>query len=813
MNENRKQQLVVPSDRLDVKDLFLKVISRWKLVLLGGVFGVLAAFVVNRYVKDIYQLEAVLNVEQIENPLASSGVSLVVNTFGESVLDVKELVLKSVELNKMAARRLNWEVKYFRTGRLTHVQLYQNSPIEVEYDKNHYQIINIPFIIKKASTGFEISTDLLNRETSVYDYSNESEIRKDSISSPKGKYNYGEWIEGKNYRFRVHRNKEFKLGTDDQIAFVFKSISSIAHANKNQLMVNVSDKLNTTTMRLSARGNNPFILADLINTTVQTLRDHELERKNERARNTIVFIDEQIRGIVSDLRNSELQLETFRAQNLVVDLGAESQELLNQIGVIDDELTENILLQRYYKYVIDFLNNNSQLVELSLPPLNGMEDPVVSSLIEKLVSLNGELSTARIMLNANNPQVMNLEMEITNTREALVQGALNALEHTENIERSIQDRYLDFQKKITKLPAKEQQFINIQRRYETYGRQYESLLEKRAEAGILQASNLPDTQVIDPASAEFKSPVSPNRRKNLLLGLVMGMAFPILIIIILDSLNNKVRSRKDIELMTSIPIIGGIGNYADKGIVVIEKPRSAVTESFRGLIANLNFIIEDFKDSASKSAKIVMVTSSIGGEGKTFMSSNLASAIAATGLKTCLVGVDLRKPKLLINFNLENDIGLSSFLTDSNMVLPQIIKKTQLNSLDVIGSGSIPPNPAELLGRSRFDDFLNELKEIYDVVILDTPPIGLVADALNILPKVDGTIYVTRHNYTQRALLGFINDQFENGLISNIGIILNDVKNTGAYGYDSGYGYGYGYRYGYGGYGYLNDEGDGYHED
>ena len=359
MKENGNQRLVVPADRFDIKDLAFAIIRKWPLILIGGLIGLTIAFVINRYKSDIYELEAVLNVEQVENPLARSGVSLVVNTFGENKLDVKELVLKSVELNKSAARKLKWEVNYFQVGRLAQIELYENSPIKIEFDRNHYQIVKVPFFVEEEEDGFMISTDQEGSASMVYDYQTETSIRLDSVTYPSGRYEYNQWIEGRGYRFKVQKTANFNLSVGARLGVVFNTISSIAHTNRKSLNVNVSAKANSTTMRLSARGNNLLKLSDLINTTVETLREHELERKNERARNTLLFIDEQINGIIGDLRNSEKNLESFRAQNLIIDLGAESQELLAQISDIDQQLTENLLLQRYYTYVIDFLQKNT----------------------------------------------------------------------------------------------------------------------------------------------------------------------------------------------------------------------------------------------------------------------------------------------------------------------------------------------------------------------------------------------------------------------------------------------------------------------
>ena len=311
---------------------------------------------------------------------------------------------------------------------------------------------------------------------------------------------------------------------------------------------------------------------------------------------------------------------------------------------------------------------------------------------------------------------------------------------------------------IAKLPATEQQLFKIQRQYEASGRQFELLLQKRAEAGILQASNLPDTKVIDKARDLGQLPIGPNRSRNLAIGLLIGLLIPIGYVVIRDLLNTKIMSKKDIEAVTDIPMLGILGHSKQEdNLVVFSKPKSSVSEAFRALRSNLNFLLKPVETGG----QVVLVTSSIGGEGKTFTAINLASVIALSGKKTCLVGLDLRKPKIFNDFGLSNDRGISTLMSAQEYKLSDIIQKSGKENLDVISAGPVPPNPSELLEQPMFEEMLTELRTQYDYIVLDTPPMGLVADSLQIAPRVDGILYVSRFNYTQKELLGFVNEQYE----------------------------------------------------
>jgi capsular exopolysaccharide synthesis family protein len=286
--------------------------------------------------------------------------------------------------------------------------------------------------------------------------------------------------------------------------------------------------------------------------------------------------------------------------------------------------------------------------------------------------------------------------------------------------------------------------------------------------------------------------ISPDTSSNYLLGFGLGLFIPFVIIVALEVFNQKIQSREDIEKITSVPFIGGIGHYETKdNLAVSRKPRSAVAESFRAIRSNLNYF------TGNQPKKIFLVTSSISGEGKTFTTINLATVFALSGRKTLIIGADMRRPKIFADFDLDNTKGLSGYLSQLNS-FTEVLQQTAIENLDLISGGPVPPNPSELLLNDRFETLVKEAAKIYDYIIIDTPPIAIVTDAFVLAKHVDHTVFITRQNYTPKLFLRDIENSYRTNKLKNISIVLNDIYKSG-YGYGYGYGYGgYGYGYGYG---------------
>jgi capsular exopolysaccharide synthesis family protein len=314
---------------------------------------------------------------------------------------------------------------------------------------------------------------------------------------------------------------------------------------------------------------------------------------------------------------------------------------------------------------------------------------------------------------------------------------------------------------------------------------------------------LSDIKFIDPAKDVGGGLLGPKTGVNYVLAFFMGLIVPLVIVFFIFFISNSIQNIEDIISLTQLPLIGIVGvKHSETNLSVFERPKSALSESFRAIRSSLQFL---YKKQNIEGTKTLMLTSSVSGEGKTFCSLNIATVFALSEKKTIIVGLDLRKPRIFDDFNIQNDLGAVNYLIGQNK-LDEVIQHTHIPYLDVITSGPIPPNPSELILGDSMREMLEELKQKYDYIILDTPPVGLVSDALELVQFCDVTLYIVRQNFTKKEMLTLLNNRHKRGELNNISIIFNGYENKAKYGVGYGYGYGYGYSYGYG-------YGSGYHED
>ena len=400
-------------------------------------------------------------------------------------------------------------------------------------------------------------------------------------------------------------------------------------------------------------------------------------------------------------------------------------------------------------------------------------------------------------VKAIHPAVIKLENEINLVRQNLYENIASNKRELAKDRLRLEKELDTYNLKLGKLPELEQKLVQLKRNYNFSEFIYTYLKQKSYEAGTAIEASVEDIKVIDSALDLGQKPIYPKPVFNYLVAIMLGIIFPLFLIIIKESLNNKINSIEDIEKRYQIPILGVIvRNLGKNNLVVFERPKSTLAESFRALRSNIQFL---FKSTESKKSKTLVLTSSVSGEGKTMISINMATVFALSGKKTVLLGLDLRKPKVYSNFEINNKQGIVNYLINQ-IGIEEIINKSHIPNLDIIPSGPIPPNPSELILSDRCDQMITELESIYDYIIIDTPPVGLVSDALELFKYSDAICYVIRQNYSEIGMMKMIEDKYTNKEVTNVSYILNDfvVKNK--------YGYGYNYAYGYGKYG------NGYHE-
>jgi capsular exopolysaccharide synthesis family protein len=556
-------------------------------------------------------------------------------------------------------------------------------------------------------------------------------------------------------------------------------------------------------INLSITGNNPQKEMDFMNGLIKRYQIYDLEKKNLTASRTIDFINRQLSEISDSLRHVENVLEGFKSAHPNTNLSEEASRLYEKLEAVELQKTEILIHANYNQYLIDYIKNESNLDQVILPSSVGYDDGVLADLISKMISI--ELEMKRIVGNGSqeNPLIQQKQASLNEIKRSIVESIKNQ-QNTDKIKDSfIKKQIQTLERQLDTLPAAERQYISISRNYSLLENLYVFLLQKRSEAGISKASATSDVEVVNRPMAG--GPIYPKPFQNYLLAVLLGIGIPFALFFLMEYLNVRIQSREDIDKLTSIPFIGGVGHKkSGSNLAVIDSPKSMIAESFRALRSNLSYFVK------KEQSTVILISSSISGEGKTFVSINLATVMAFSGKKTLIVGADLRRPKIFSDFNLANDKGLSTYLAGLNS-FDEVVQNTGVENLDLVSGGPMPPNPSELMLRPEMKDFFKTAKERYDFIIIDSPPLAIVSDALLLNVHADHLLFLVRQNYTQKDFLKSVNEFYNSGRLENMSIVLNDIYKSGmGYGYGSGYAYGYGYSYSYGskknGYGYYDEQ-------
>jgi capsular exopolysaccharide synthesis family protein len=421
----------------------------------------------------------------------------------------------------------------------------------------------------------------------------------------------------------------------------------------------------------------------------------------------------------------------------------------------------------------------------------GVTDPVLVKLVDEFAAVQHQKKQMAFTARENLPQAQLMNQQLEDARSALRENVKSAISQLKISLNNVNGRIAGVEKELGRLPGTERRLIGIQRKFDLNNSVYTYLLERRAEAGIAKASQITDNRIIDDAIVQNSSRVKPKEMKNYLTALMLGLLVPMVLIVIFDLMNNKIIGKHDIERLTRTPIIGYI-SHSDYRVEdpVAEKPGSTLAESFRAVRTSLAFY------SGQKKCPVIIISSPISGEGKTFVSVNLATIISMMNKKVLIVGLDLRKPRVHAILNAGNGHGMSQYLS-GNATFEEVIVPTKIENLWFAPSGPVPPNPAELIGSPKMTEFITRAREEFDTIIVDTPPVGIVTDALLLSQLSDVNLFVVRQRYTTRGSVQLLDEIYRKGEMSNVAILVNDISVSGYYGYGLRYGYslGYGHRY------------------
>ena len=577
-------------------------------------------------------------------------------------------------------------------------------------------------------------------------------------------------------------------------------------ASKIAAPLKITPKSNLSrVVELNFTGTNPAKVEYTLQKVMEEYVQLGVDEKRKVQQNTLNFINERLLVVSGELGSVEGQKENTRVRYNAIDVGGQAKQSLIEVAGQSKEISQATVRKQVIDYLVQYLSDQKNLFNLT-PTNLGIEDPILLSLSQNYNQLILEREK-ELTINTNlSPIIKNLDATIEKARFSLLENLKSIRSSNDQAIAKLSAEKGRIQNEISQVPGMERIMGGILRQEKIKNDLFSYLLQKREETEISLAGSVTESKILNGSMVSL-TPISPNRRTIWLVALLVGVAIPLLIIWIKDLLNNKINTKSDIVQQLDVPIVGEIGNNtSNEAIVVKQASRKIIGEQFRNIRSNISFLVPDKKQI------VILTTSTNAGEGKSFISINLAATYSVAGKKTVLIELDLRKPKLAKYLKTQTQAGFTDYLIGKNTAETVIQPVPGYENFFVMAAGTIPPNPAELLLNEKMQGLVEKLKETYDVIIFDCPPVGLVSDAQIISKYVDLSVYIVRQRFTLKSQLPFINELHNSRRLNNLSIIVNDVKIEGYYGY-----YGYG-SYGYGSYGYgygLNNNGnqDGYFEE
>ncbi|WP_025739875.1 GumC family protein [Aquimarina pacifica] len=757
----------------DLRDQIIKYLKYWYWFALSTIVCLSLAYVYMRYTIPQYNVSSTIIVSQDES-ISDSELSAFkdLGLFDESknMIQNEIQLIKSRTLLTNVVNNLKLNVRYFSEGRILEVENYPKSLVEINF-------LSHDSIIQKKSQIFHVS---INSGTSFSFINDKGEKLSD--------HSFGKTIDSSVGDIVITPNTDkLEKYIGKVIKIQISPVKMVAESYRNR--VSITPVKNSSIVRLSLNDPVSEKAKDIINNLVEEYNKATIESKKQASTRTAEFINDRLNLISGDLTQVDDEAAGYLSRyGLTNDISAQTQRVADidsrnaqEIAQLNTQLN---LIGSMRRFVL------SQEGKYDLVPANlGFDDPTITSTVSRYNGLILQRQRLLRSSSAQNPVVVNIDQQIDGLRQVLI-GSLNSLRSSINIRMKslkTQDQY--FSGKLYSAPTRQKDLRVIEREQTIKEQLYLYLLQKREEAEITSHITLSNARVIDKASTLGSYPVSPNKKMTYVGALFFGFIIPFLIIYVSDLLNVKINSREDLEKVLSMPIIGSIPKVkTKKKIMVSQNDRSGIAEAFRILRTNLDFLMAG---KSGDEGKIVFVTSTISGEGKTLVSTNLAKTLAISGKRVAYLGTDLRDPKFHRFFDLpsgKETKGLTNFIMNKELK-PQDIsyKDKEENSFYIIPSGAVPPNPAELLMQDRVIEMFDYLKKEFDYVVVDTAPVSMVTDTLLIAKFADLCIYIVRENYSDKRILQIPENFYKEKRLPNMAVLLN------AAGTKVGYNYGYGY--------------------
>jgi len=750
-------------NQVDLLQLFYRALNNWYWICFSVFLCFSIAYLYVRYTTPIYKITArvLVNDDKKGGGLGSSdamgGLGNLLGT--KSTVDNEAEIFKTKYLMQQVVRDMNLNIIYYNEGSIMKIELYSS-----------------PFIVQEVKLEQSFKSTAVNVEILK---NNTLSIKTDLLDTTI-KYNQDFVLPGVGV-LQIRRNYAVPV-LYEKYGFEIMSVKARAASIMNNLSVAVNNK-QITIIDLALNYPMPKKGEDILNRLIYNYVQSNLKDKNEVADSTIKFIKNRLTYIGEELQGLEGNIQTFKQSNNLADMSEQGKLLVSSTGQFVIDLAKVETQINVLNSLEGYLNDAK--IQRVLPSSLLAEDLVFNGLIEKYNTLLLEKDRRLLSTTINNPVVINLDEQIANLRKDMLSNLISTRNSFIISRNKIRSQMANAEGQIKQVPKTERNYLNLARQQQIKQELYIFLMQKSEETAISKTSNIANSRTIDPPEADG-IPISPKSKVIYILGILMGVILPFGVLYLMEMLNTKIQNKKDITGFTSVPILGEIIHNAEKdNLVVANSSRSVIAEQFRALRTNLSFYLN------GTDGNVIMMTSSMGGEGKSFVSLNLGNILALSGKRVALMELDLRKPGLSLKLDILNDSGFTNYIIDPTLKADDIIKPLSISpNMFIVNSGPIPPNPAELLMDGRMTELIAELKTKFDYIIIDAPPLGLVTDPQLIEPHASICLYVVRQSYTYKHQLSIVDDLYKDKKMKKIGIVINDINVT------SGYGYGYGYGYG-----------------
>lgn len=752
---------------------FHRIVSHWHLFLIAGVLAFAACYTYLRYTLTVYSVSATVLVKDASqniNPLDPSMMrgGDMASAYRTYNLNNEIKIFQSKRLIEETVKNMDWAVNYYIEGNFKNSEIYKFNLFRISYSDsaNH-----VPY-------GKKINLKILP------DYKFKLSFREDEdekILPLDGEYSFNTPYTVGGFVFAVNTSaREVDLPVGKVYIMKMNTLESVVFEYLAKVRVMQYDK-NSSILSVNSQGTCVEKEKDFVNNHCASFVKISLNDKNITQERTIGFIDAQL-GVISDtLAVLESRMILFRKKFNSANIEGIAEKRFAKLEALEDEKAKYELNLRYFQYLKEYLSKKSDYTDIVAPATIGINDPFLNQLLQQLIELKLKQNTMFKTDNPNSPFKIDNENKINQIKKNIIEVIQNIESSNTILNKDITARIDQVLKMTSNILDNERNYIELKRKYKINEELYNILLKKKSELAITRAGNVSDTKIIDYAFVSG----APHPIASKIYGtyIILALLLPLLYVVLKYVTNYKILDKEDVTYVCPMPYLGAVGNTKDEiKLVLISKPKSAIAEAFRSIRANLYFFLPNPQQ------KVILITSSLSGEGKTFTSVNIASVLALSNKKVVLIGADLRKPKVYLNLQTRGKAGLSNYLVNKADI-DEIIIRTEHENYDFIPAGSVPPNPAELLTSEQVGVLFQELRKRYDYIIVDTPPIGLVTDALPLMRYSDLNIYLVRHNYTQTRFLKQLAEMMENGAIKNMVYILND--------YEASKNYGLGYKYGY----------------